>query len=124
MKPAQTIIVLLLLLTAGWTTQAQTPALVNGNAKPVAQVTITFTFPSSAGDYSIYQDEGNKERFYIKFASASLPSYHISPAPAPVRLMVDNERSDQSSLVFWIPVLSGTAPRVDRSQSGLTLTFT
>ena len=125
MKNTESIILLLLFLfTIEWTTaRAQTLALAGGNEKPVTQVVVTFTFPSPAGDYSIYQDEGNKERFYIRFAASNLPSYQIAPATSSVRLMVDNERSDQASLVFWIPVLSGTSPRVDRKQSALTLTF-
>ena len=123
MKQATSIILLLLLTTAGWTiTPAQTLAIATGNAKPVSQVVVTFNLPSAAGDYSIYQDEANKDRLYIKFATVSKPSsYQVSPATASVTPMVASE--DQNSVVFWLPVLSGTSPRIDRNQSTLTLTF-
>src|SRR5215212_7479855 len=124
MRQTKVTIIPLFLFLASWTTaQAQTLALAGGAEEPMAQVVVTFTFPSAGGDYSIYRDDEKKDRFYIKFAAANLPSYQIAPATAAVRLMVDNDRSDQSSLVFWIPVLSGTSPRVDRNQSALAVTF-
>lgn len=124
MKPVKSVTLFFLILFTAQLSiaQAQILLVADGNEKPVTQVVVTFTFPTSADNYSIYQDEAKKDRYYVKFATANLPSFQI--APASVKLMVDNEKSDQASLVFWIPVRSGTSPRVDRNQSALTLTFT
>jgi hypothetical protein len=126
MKPLKSVPLFFLILFTVQSTivRAQTMLVVDSEEKPATQVVVTFTFPSSAGDYSIYQDESKKDRYYVKFATANLPSYQIAPATAAVKLMVDNEKSNQGSLVFWIPVRSGTSPRIDRNQSTLTLTFT
>jgi hypothetical protein len=123
MKQTTSLILLLFLTTAGWTiTPAQTLGLAAGNAKPVPQVVVTFNLPSPASRYTTFQDEGNKERFYIAFPTSSVPSYQTLPAGS-IKVMVDNEKSDHDSIVFWVPVLSGTSPRVDFNQSTLTLTF-
>lgn len=125
MKSVIPISLAFLLFTALFTnTRAQTLMVVDSNANPVTQVVITFTFPSSANGYEIFQDEAKKDGYYVKFATANLPSFQIAPATAGLKLMVDNEKSDQTSLVFWIPVRSGTLPRVGHNQSALTLTFT
>lgn len=125
MKPAKLIIFGALLLAANWSiAHAQTLSSLRDNRTPAAPVSVTFTFPPSGGDYSTFPDEENKDRYYIRVASSSLPSYTVSPSTASVRVMVDNEKSDHASLVFWIPVVAGTSPRVDRNQSTLTLTFT
>lgn len=123
MKKA-TLILLLFLTTAGSTSnRAQTLGLSGNNERPMSQVVVTFNLPSPTADYSMYQDEGNKERFYLKFPTSAVPSFRVAPAGS-LKVMVDNERSDQDSIVFWVPVLSGTSPRIDRNQSTLTLTFT
>jgi len=123
MKSA-TYILLIFLTTAAWTiTRAQTSGLSGNNESPVSQVVVTFTLPSPVGDYSMFQNEENKERFYLKFPTTNVPSFRVAPAGS-LKVMVDNEKSDQDSIVFWVPVVSGTSPRIDRSQSTLTLTFT
>src|SRR5258705_5981350 len=116
MKQATSLILLLFLTTAGWTiTPAQTLGLAGGNEQQASQVVVTFNLPSPAGNYSIYPDEGNKERWYFKFPTSNVPSYRTAPAGS-IKVMVDNERSDQDSIVFWVPVLSGSSPRIDRNQ--------
>ena len=126
MKPAKFIIFVLVCLFAAESSivRPQRLALAEVNERPVAQVVVSFTLSSPSGDYSIYQDEANKDRYYVKFPTSGLPSYQILPATTAMKLQVDNEKSDQTWLVFWIPVSPGTAPRVDRSQGVLTLTFT
>lgn len=119
------ILIVLFLLTADlFTAYAQRSVSAGDSQQTVSQVFVTFTFPSPTSDYSTYPDEKNKERYYVQFQISNLPSFKITPSTASVRPMVDNERSDNTFLVFWIPVLSGTSPRIDRNQSGLTLTFT
>jgi hypothetical protein len=123
MKQATSLILLFLLTTAGWTTTpAQTLGLAAGNETPGSQVVVTFNLPSSGGGFSFYPDETNKERFYIKFATSNVPSFRVAPAGS-IKVMVDNERSDQDFIQFWVPVLSGTSPRIDSNQSTITLTF-
>ena len=123
MKQATSLILLLLLTIAGWTiTPAQTLGLVTRNEAPVSQVVVTFNLPSTTTDYSFYQDEANRDRFHIKFRAANTPkSYQVAPATASIKPMV--AREDQDYVVFWVPVLSGTLPRIDHNQSTLTLTF-
>lgn len=126
MRSAKAIVLisLFLLMADLFIANTQTSEAFGDNKKPHSQVSVTFTFPSSGGDYSMFQHAENKERFYVSFATSNLPSYRISPSTASVRVMVDNDQSDQASLVFWISVVPGTTPRVDRNQSTLTLTFT
>jgi hypothetical protein len=123
MKQTTSLLLLILMTTAGWTiTPAQTLGLAAGNEKPASQVVVTFNLPSAAGDYSIYQDETNKDRLYVKFATGSRPSsYQVAPATASVVPTVASE--DQNSVVFWLTVPSGTSPRIDRNQATLSLTF-
>lgn len=126
MKLAKPVILIALyLLTANLFTAHAQPSVSGGDSERTGlQVIVTFTFPSPGSDYSMYQDDKDKERYYVRFPTSNLPSYKITPSTASVRPMVDNERSDHASLVFWIPVLSGTLPRIDRNQFGLMLTFT
>ena len=124
MNRRKSVMLCALVLLAADVSIAQTLNSLRENRKPASQVSVTFTFPPSGGDYSTFADEENKERYYIRFATSSLPSYAISPSTAAVKVMVDNEKSDHASLVFWISVVPGTTPRVDRHQSTLTLTFT
>lgn len=126
MKPAKSVILLaLFLLTADlFAAHAQLSISGGDSERTGSQVIVTFTFPSPGSDYSIYQDDKNKERYYVRFPTSNLPSYKITPSTASVRPMVDNEKSDHASLVFWIPTLPGTSPRIDRNQTSLTLTFT
>jgi hypothetical protein len=88
-----------------------------------AQVTVTFTFQSPTADYSLYAGEGNEQRYYISVPTSNIPSYKVTPAGAPIQVMVDNEKSSNESIVFWIPARPGTMPRINRSQSSLSLTF-
>ena len=123
MKKASPILILLLLTTAGWTiARAQTMGPSGGNETPASQVVVTFNLPSPSGDYSIFQDEGNKERLYLKFPTSSIPSFRVAPAGS-IKVMVDNEKSNQDAIVFWVPVLSGMSQRIDRNQSTLTVTL-
>jgi hypothetical protein len=122
LKPV--LLVSLLTLAANlFTVQAQTANLAADIADRASPVTVTFTFPLPADNYSLYQDQENRQRYYLRFATSNLPSYKIAPATSAIRPIVDNEKSDQDSLVFWITVHPNTAPRVDRNQSTLTLTF-
>lgn len=126
MKLAKPVILIALyLLTANlFTAHAQPSVSGNDSERTGLQVIVMFTFPSPGSDYSMYQDNKDKERYYVQFPTSNLPSYKITPSTASVRPMVDNEKSDHASLVFWIPTLSGTSPRIDRNQTSLTLTFT
>jgi hypothetical protein len=103
--------------------RAQTSqSLAAASALP-AQVTVTFTFQSPTADYSLYAGEGDEQRYYIRVPTSNIPSYKVTPAGAPVLVMVDNGKSSNESIVFWVPASPGTVPRIDRSQSSLSLTF-
>lgn len=123
MKLSKPIILLGVLLLAAdlFIVHAQT---TNSPAPDQTPVTVTFTFPAAAGDSPLYQMQEDKGRYYLRFSTANLPSYKVAPSTSSVRLMVDNEKSDQATIVFWIPVAAGTSSRIDRSQSTLTVTFT
>jgi len=87
-----------------------------------ASVTLTFTFPSTGVDYSIYQ-AGGDARLYVRVASSNLPSYKLTPTD--LRLVtVANDPSDLDCVLFSVPVKRGTLPRIDRKQSDLKITFT
>jgi hypothetical protein len=91
--------------------------------KPSSQVIVTFTFHLPVTDYSLFGGESGDQRYYLRVPTSNIPSYQIAPAGASIKVLVDNEKSSGEALVFCIPVLGGTVPRIDRNQSGLTLTF-
>ena len=126
MKLSKSIILLgvLLLAADSFIVQAQTANSLTANLNPSTPVTVTFTFPSSGGDSPLFEVQEGKDRYYLRFSTANLPSYKVAPATTSVRLMVDNEKSDQTSIVFWIPVAPGTSSRIDRSEATLTVTLT
>lgn len=126
MRKFTSLLLLLLLPCAQWApaVNAQTvQPLAKADPAP-AQVVVTFTFQSPLADYSAYAGEGGEQRFYIEVPTANLPSYAVAPRGVPFKVMVDNDKSSDSRLVFWVPVRRGTSPRIDRSQSGLSITFT
>lgn len=105
-------------------TRAQTlQPLVKAEASPT-QVVVTFTFQTALADYSAYAGEGGEPRFYIEVPTSNIPSYIVTPHGTPLKVMVDNDKSSDGRLVFWVPVRQGTSPRIDRNQSGLSITFT
>lgn len=106
------------------TTNAQTnQSLAAADTRPT-QVTVTFMFQSPTVDYSLYASEGGEQRYYIRVPTSNIPSYKVTPAGATVQVMVDNDKSSNEFITFWIPMRVGAPPRVDRTQSGLALTFT
>jgi hypothetical protein len=98
-------------------------SLVKADTTPT-QVVVTFAFQSALADYSVYAGEGGEQRFYIEVPTSNIPSYTVTPRGVPLKVMVDNDKSSDSRLVFWVPLQRGTSPRIDRSQAGLSITFT
>lgn len=98
---------------------AQTLSSQVNNVAPQT-VTVIFTFQAAFGDYTTFYDEG---RYYIQVPAGSIPSYKFAGASAGVKVMVDNDRSNENSLVFFVPVQPGTFPRLERKDANLMLTF-
>lgn len=124
MKTKLNSLVLACLLTAGMIPSVLTQTLPSHVNKPERRtVTVTFTFRTTLGNYTTFAGEEAEGRYYIQVPADNVPSYRFANASAGMKVMVDNEKSNEQSFVFWVPVAPGTTPRVERKDASLSLTF-
>src|SRR5258705_2814382 len=95
---------------------------VNHSSGPRSPATVTFSFRDASVDYTAFASDDGEGHYYIQVPAENVPSYKISNAPG-LKLMVDNEKTDEGHLVFLIPVQPGTVPRLERKNANLVLTF-
>lgn len=107
----------LMSLVLCFTTSAQTPT----PAASPRTVVVTFTFRVPVDEYATYSGEDN--RFYVQVPASNIPSYRFDTPNPNVKLMVDNDKSNQETFVYWVPQSPGTSARVDKKGLTLVLTF-
>jgi len=123
MKTKIYFLVLILLFAASLAPAARAQTLAVRSGEPRATVTVTFTFHGRADDYATFAGEDGEGRYYIQVPADNVPTYKLANAAPGLKVMVDNEKSNEERFVFWVPVRPGTAPRVERKDANLILTF-
>jgi hypothetical protein len=101
---------------------AQTPP-AHVNSAPRPSVTVTFTFRDAADNYTVFAGENSEGRYYLQVPANNVPAYKLANAAPGVKVMVDNDKSSEETMTFWVPVQPGTTPRVERKGNNVTLTF-
>lgn len=114
------LVCLIALLSADVTRAQTVPSHLSAGARRTAAV--TFNFRAPVDDYSVFPDENGEGRYYLQVPADNVPTYKVADAPG-LKVMVDNEKSDEGHFVFWIPVRPGTTPRVERRGASLVLIF-